>query len=326
MAQTLGAIIQDAMDAVDQHVNAATGTFSLAWWTRMANKVCRQLSQDTGYYKGQIDVSVTANTQRITLPTTLCHGIDSMYWGTDLIVPKSPMQMDVDFPGWRYKSAFPNQNPATKLEVVSTSALDTTQTVSIYGTNSTTKAYQTEDITQNGGLTEHEGSTTTWGEVHYAELDAVAVGDVKVRTAAGAVICTIAAGDLSVGVSIDTADTPLHYIVENPYIWLWPIPNAGGVVTISGSIQHADLSTAATLADSQTIPYLPLQFYDTVVYGMATLAEVADLYDKNRQGRFQIYAQEYERGKARLQAYVQEMSLSRHDEVNVDDWFYQGLQ
>jgi hypothetical protein len=82
-------------------------------------------------------------------------------------------------------------------ELVSDDAGDTTQTVTIYGTDATDTA-QSEALGVNGVVV--VPSTKTWNSIHGAIIDAAPAGTVTIRRpTAGATITTLAAGTLTRG-------------------------------------------------------------------------------------------------------------------------------
>ena len=100
-------------------------------------------------------------------------------------------------------AGFTNQPANDGVTVVSTSADDTTQTITIIGVDNA-GAYMTEDI-ELKGTTDANSTNTDWGTVSAVILDAACAGAVEVsETSGGLEIITLAAGDLSAGIEIIT--------------------------------------------------------------------------------------------------------------------------
>lgn len=96
-------------------------------------------------------------------------------------------------------SAFTNQPANDTVDVVSASALDITQEVTIHGTAVSTGNYLTETVTLTGDTA--VTTTASFATVVGVEIDGVCVGAVTVSENSGsAAIVEIAAGDLSAGV------------------------------------------------------------------------------------------------------------------------------
>lgn len=91
---------------------------------------------------------------------------------------------------------FANQPNNDGLEVVSSNAGDTTQTLTCVGTTTGTGTAFFETVTLNG-TTQVTFNKTDWGNIHLCVLSATALGTVTIREAsANATIATISAGDL----------------------------------------------------------------------------------------------------------------------------------
>jgi hypothetical protein len=96
-------------------------------------------------------------------------------------------------------TAFTNQPANDKVDVVSASALDITQEVTIHGTAVSTGAYLTETLTLTGDTA--VTTTANFATVVGVEIDTACVGAVTVSENSGSLaIVEIAAGDLSAGV------------------------------------------------------------------------------------------------------------------------------
>lgn len=95
------------------------------------------------------------------------------------------------------KITFTQLTPDGMLEMVSGSALDTTQTVTVTGRVSGTGAVQSETKTLNG--TTAVAFTTTWSKILKVTLSATANGIVTIRkSGGGTTICTLEVGVIQV--------------------------------------------------------------------------------------------------------------------------------
>jgi len=103
-------------------------------------------------------------------------------------------------------SAFTNQPADDGVTVKSTSALDITQTVTIYGTaNGAATTLVTEVVTLTGTV-DVNSTVTDWGKILGIVLSAATVGDIEVsETSGGLEIVTITAAGLSAGVTATSA-------------------------------------------------------------------------------------------------------------------------
>ena len=102
-------------------------------------------------------------------------------------------------------AAFTNQPANDGIEVVSSNAADTTQTVTIYGTTNGTDTVVVETVTLNG-TTQVSTVKVDWGVVLGVTMNATALGTVTVREASGnATITTMTAGQASKGVETVTS-------------------------------------------------------------------------------------------------------------------------
>jgi hypothetical protein len=96
-------------------------------------------------------------------------------------------------------AGFTNQPDTDGVTVVSSSAEDDSQTVTIYGIDAG-GAFETEELELNG-TTDVDSTTVDWDVIVAVELDAATVGDIEVsETSGGLEIVTISAGDLSAGI------------------------------------------------------------------------------------------------------------------------------
>lgn len=98
-------------------------------------------------------------------------------------------------------AVFTNQPADDTVTVVSTSALDVTQKITIYGIDTASGAFKSEQLTLTGTSDVDTTVTTDWAVVVAAELDSVCVGDIEVSENSGGLeIVTISAGDLTAGI------------------------------------------------------------------------------------------------------------------------------
>lgn len=240
----LSSIRQLAMDGIDEQVNQTTGKFSVAWWNRKINQAKDVLAQETGYYVKQQPVATYANTQEAELPPALCWGVlgvtydDAPLTAEDLFIfneessgwqrtaPGTPQAYAVQHPnlilraapdrtvvpglvilGSTVGAAFTNQPANDGVEVVSSSASDTTQTVDIYGTTFRTNTVVKETITLTG-VTAVSTTKTDWDYILGVELSATCAGTITIREAsADATITTITAGNTTSGISAITGSS-----------------------------------------------------------------------------------------------------------------------
>jgi hypothetical protein len=105
-------------------------------------------------------------------------------------------------------AAFTNQPANDGVEVVSSSALDITQSATVYGTTQGTDTVVKETVALNG-TTAVSTTKTDWGVILGVVLSAVCAGTVTFREASGnATITTITTGNLSSGVEAVTTSYP----------------------------------------------------------------------------------------------------------------------
>jgi hypothetical protein len=232
-----------AMDMVDRQDNPTTGKFSTAWWTRQINYAMDILAQETGFYRIWHPISTVANVREYALPSSYCFGVmEARYEGMKL-TPRDVYQFQADYPS-RYDDGsstpiqyaidgqmielypcpartvtsagailastaggnFSNQPSNDGIEVLSDSAADTTQTLTVYGTRFQTGTVVEETITLSG-TTAVASVKTDFGDILGMELSAACAGTVTVREASGnATITTIAPAATSKGIA-STTDT-----------------------------------------------------------------------------------------------------------------------
>jgi len=319
---TQGDIIQEAMDLIDEPQNEASGRFSLAWWSRRLNGAQRYVARKTGYKLTRHAVAVTAYTQTVALPASLCWGIISVHLGTTLVESLTVDEAESNYAGWRYQSDFANQGTINGIEVLSSEVADTTQTLTLKGLT-TAGVYVTEDIALTG-TTQANSVTTTYGELWYAELDAECTGTVTIRKAVGdATITTIAAGELTSGTDIPSAK-PLNYVFSRPNIeWICP-PDANYTAFIRGGSLPADFSTSiTTLAGATATPdSMPGEWHDLLSLFTAALAQTADLDGDKAAGRLTVLGQSAFGQLDAFEAYLNTLCRDRASAIPVDtDWY-----
>lgn len=111
-------------------------------------------------------------------------------------------------------SAFGNQPANDGLEIVSDAAGDTTQTITIIGTTTSTDTVVVESIALNG-TTPVSTVKTDWGQILAVKLDASCAGTITVREASGnATVTTLATTVLSKGVNTITSTSYYNRLVN----------------------------------------------------------------------------------------------------------------
>ena len=107
--------------------------------------------------------------------------------------------------------AFTNQPANDGLEVVSSSAADTTQTLTVYGTTTSTDTVVVETVTLNG-TSQVDFVKTDWGQVLAVQLSATCAGTVTLREASGnATVKALTTGVNSAGLDAVTGTTLYVY-------------------------------------------------------------------------------------------------------------------
>lgn len=143
-------------------------------------------------------------------------------------------------------SAFTNQPNNDAVEVVSASAADTTQTVTIIGTTTATDTVVVEEIALNG-TTPVASAKLDWGVILAVKKSAATAGTVTVREASAdqTITAGLTANVLSVGVTeVPAADQQAYNRI--------PAINADGASTKQIGLQGTD-STGAVIYDSQAL-------------------------------------------------------------------------
>jgi hypothetical protein len=299
---SLATIRARARSRVDQNVPQASGKWSDAWWLDLINQAKDILAQECGFYRKTFQIVVTANSQVSPMPASLCWGLDSLAIEDERIQVRTEMEMDRDFPGWRYHSNFPNQPQGDNIEVLSTAGA--TGTVTVYGTNSATGLFASEAFTLSG-VTPQLGTTlTTWDEIHYMTGDANSDDTlVTLRIhGGGATIATMAIGSQQEGTAPSTG-TPIYAVANTSNIEWYPIPDTSYTVFARGAARPVDLS-----GDADVITGLPLQFEWVVADMAAGLASIADLYASNQQARESYCLGVGADGIRRLKSYIESIT------------------
>lgn len=106
---------------------------------------------------------------------------------------------------------FANQPNNDGIEILSSAAGDTTQTVTLYGTTTATETVVVETVSLTG-TTVVSTTKTNWGYLLGAELSAATAGNVTIREASGNLtITTIAAGGTTAGITNVAAGSQTCY-------------------------------------------------------------------------------------------------------------------
>lgn len=146
---------------------------------------------------------------------------------------------------------FSNQPTNDGVKVVSSSADDITQKVTIYGTTSgdATNAVVIEDVTLVG-VTPVSTVKVDWGFILAIEVDGATVGDVTVTEANGGLtIASIAAGNLSAGVLYPTDTRAFNKVAS-----VAASGECTKVVAVVGTIaDHSTIITAKALSGTDNI-------------------------------------------------------------------------
>lgn len=141
--------------------------------------------------------------------------------------------------------AFTNQPANDGVEIVSASAGDTTQSITLYGTTQGTDTVVAETVALNG-TTVVSTVKTDWGVILGYELSASCAGTVTVREASGnATISTITTGLLSKGVETVPAAVGAAYNVP-------PLVAASGATTKQIGLIGTN-AAGTTIYDSQAL-------------------------------------------------------------------------
>lgn len=92
---TIDDIVVMAQDLTDQQTTETTGKFSSAWWFRQVNRVKDIVAQETGYYRTRHRVSTVAGQREVTLPATICWGIQRVTYNRNVITAATVHSMDL---------------------------------------------------------------------------------------------------------------------------------------------------------------------------------------------------------------------------------------
>lgn len=141
--------------------------------------------------------------------------------------------------------AFTNQPANDGVEILSSSAADTTQSATVYGTTQGTDTVVAETVALNG-TTVVPTVKTDWGVILGVELSASCAGTVTFREAsANATITTITTGNLSKGVETVSVAAGSAYNVP-------PTVAASGATTKQVGLAGTN-AAGATIYDSQAL-------------------------------------------------------------------------
>jgi len=309
----VGTIRQMAMDMCDELNNPSSGKFSVAWWLEAQNYIKDVLAQETGYYVTRHAIPISQYIQTYALPSTLCWGILNATLDGQPLVPRDIIYMDDNNPGWYWEYGFPNQPQNDGIEVLSSSASDTTQTLTLYGTTTGTNTVATETVTLTG--TSQKATTkVNWGYMHYFVLSAVCAGDVTIREASGnQTIATISADELTAG-NAPGDSTPTDYIISHPSVIFYPVPTEAKTVFFRAGTLPADYTLDA---DDPSTYGLPNQFHRVQAHGMAAMAQLADIYDQSQEARANANNQAFWGGVKSLLAYLDGMQREREQFIAI---------
>jgi hypothetical protein len=303
-AKTLADYRQEAQDLIDDSTLRTAGRLSSAWWTRRINKVKDVVAQSTGFYITNHIVPVTKYNESAAMPSALCWGVFGVRCGKN---PLEPVEEPFESELWL--SGFASQPGSAAIKVVSSSAADTTQTITIYGTTAVTGVVTAETLTLNGVSTATT-IKTTWDRLLYAELSAVCAGTVTISYAS-TTITTIAIGSTTAGWKPSIA-APYNYRIQGQNIYFTPVPSENTVVYITGGSVPADLS-----GETDTISGLPLQFQWLISVGAAAEAQGINLYDDTGSARTNSYFQQFIGGVQELNKYLNNIDVSRNGSISL---------
>ena len=322
---SLATIISRAQSRIDNLVTQDAGKWSHDWWVGLVNQAKDVLAQETGFNRTRFKIAITKGNQVSALPTGLCWQIESVYIGNSKLDCRSASGMDNDNPGWRFQSSFPHQPTAGDgLKIWSPAAADVGLVATITGLG-IDNALRSENVTLTGTTsgTAVETSYLTWTEIYEVALataggvPANATGLVTLQTATGAlVIATITAGGQSVGRSPQTAQ-PTNYVIEQPNIEWYPVPDADYTGFARGATLPTDLS-----GDADAVTGLPSQFEWVVAEGAAALASVADLYTSSQEARQNYSLGAFWAGVKKVADYITALSGDMSDTMPVDSESY----
>lgn len=152
---------------------------------------------------------------------------------------------------------FANQPANDGIEIVSSAAGDTTQTITLYGTlNGAATVLVTETLTLTGA-TQVVSSHTDWGALLAARLSAVTAGNVTIREASGnATIIAITAGNLTAGIAAATSSQAYGLIPRHDASGATTDPICVVGTGVDGAaLTSIDTLNGATEEDHGTTPF-----------------------------------------------------------------------
>lgn len=186
---------------------ASTGIY-IHWRPSMisssANAARYQLYEDTDYANGTVAAAQDANRNTKNGPAMLVYTAATAGLAGRILVSAEA------------GGNFGNQPAGDAIEVLSSDAADTTQTVTIYGTKTgTTTSVVSETVALNG-TTAVATTTTTWQNILGIELSASCAGTVTIREAsADQTVTTISTGNLSAGIlAMDYTDARCKVLIQ----------------------------------------------------------------------------------------------------------------
>ncbi len=170
------------------------------------------------------------------------------------------------------------------------------------------------------GTTTQADGTATWT---YEGIELA--GDVTIREAsANATIATIEAGETSVGEDI-SANEPTTFIIEQPNILWYPIPDESYTAWMLAGELPADFATPASLAAAtDALTSLPAQFHYVLGEGTATIAAFGELSLENEQVRASESGKAFWNGIAAVNEYLANLSRGGSETMLVDMSQYEG--
>ena len=157
-----------------------------------------------------------------------------------------------------------NQPANDIVQVVSSSAGDTTQTVTLIGTTTGTNTIVVQTVALNG-TTAVDSVKSDWGIVVAVKLSASCAGTITIRKKTGpATVTTITTGNLSAGVTVLSPTVQAYY--------QFPTVVASGASTKQAAFQGTD-STGATVYDS-----IPLNGTTAATFAVVSPKRVTEVY------------------------------------------------
>lgn len=157
-----------------------------------------------------------------------------------------------------------NQPANDIVQIVSSNAGDTTQTVTLIGTTTGTNTIVTQNVAANG-TTAVDSAKSDWGVVVAVKVSAAFVGTLTIRKKTGpATIITLAPGVLQAGVTVIAGGAQAYY--------QFPTATASGASTKQAAFQGLD-STGAVVYDS-----IPLNGTTPATFAVVAPKRVTEVY------------------------------------------------